>query len=94
MLIYFKPLSVATNVVGLQTDDVGHVGQNSSGHVACVVGLQTDAVVVTETRFKCGWTLALFYTLYCILVIKANYHHRAFMKIDHEFYHVLHVLGT
>ena len=38
-----------TNVDGLQT--VGHVGQNSSAHVARVVGLQTDAVVVTETRF-------------------------------------------
>ena len=40
------------NVVGLQTDDADHVGQNSSAHVACVVGLQTDAVVVTETRFS------------------------------------------
>ena len=46
-----KPLSVMKNVVGLQTDDAGNVGQNSSAHVACVVGLQTDAVVVTETRF-------------------------------------------
>ena len=44
-----KPLSVTTNVVGLQTDDTGHVGQNSSAHVARIVGLQTDAVVVTET---------------------------------------------
>ena len=48
-----KPLSVTTNVVGLQTDDAGHVGQNSSTHVACFVGLQTDAVVVTETRLRC-----------------------------------------
>ena len=40
-----------TNVVGLQTDDAGNVGQNSSAHVACVVGLQTDAVVVTERGF-------------------------------------------
>ena len=47
---YLKPLSVTKNVVGLQTDDVGHVGQNSSAHVACVVGLQTEAVVVTKTR--------------------------------------------
>ena len=49
---YLKPLSVTKNVVVLQTDDVGHVGQNSSAHVACVVGLQTDAVVVTETRLS------------------------------------------
>ena len=28
------------------------MGQNSSAHVARVVGLQTDAVVVTETRFS------------------------------------------
>ena len=41
-----------TNVVGLQTDDAGNIGQNSSAHVARVVGLQTDAVVVTETRFN------------------------------------------
>ena len=41
-----------TNVVGLQTDDAGNVGQNSSANVARVVGLQTDAVVVTETRLK------------------------------------------
>ena len=41
-----------TNVVGLQTDDAGHVDQNSSAHVARIVGLQTDAAVVTETRFK------------------------------------------
>ena len=40
------------NVVGLQTDDADHVGQNSSAHVACVVGLQTDAVVVTEARLS------------------------------------------
>ena len=40
------------NVVGLQTDDAGNVGQKSSAHVACVVGLQTDAVVLTETRFS------------------------------------------
>ena len=45
-----KPLSVTTNVVGLQTDDAGHVDQNSSAYVARIVGLQTDAVVVTETR--------------------------------------------
>ena len=49
---FFKPLSVTTNVVGLQTDDVGHVGQKSSAHVASVVGLQTDAVAVTEIRFR------------------------------------------
>ena len=41
-----------TNVVGLQTDDAGNVDQNSSAHMARVVGLQTDAVVVTETRFR------------------------------------------
>ena len=39
-------------IVGLQTDDAGHVGQNSSAHVAGVVGLQTGAVVVTEARFR------------------------------------------
>ena len=38
-----------SNLVGLQTDVVGHVGQNSSAHVASIVGLETDAVVVTET---------------------------------------------
>ena len=41
-----------TNVVGLQTDDAGNVGQNSSAHVARIVGLQTDAVVITETRLN------------------------------------------
>ena len=45
-----------TNVVGLQTDDAGNVGQNSSAHAARVVGLQTDAVVVTETRFSVNCT--------------------------------------
>ena len=44
-----KPISVTTNVVGLQTASAGHVGQNSSAHVARKSGLQTDAVVVTET---------------------------------------------
>ena len=47
-----KPLSVTTNAIGLQTDDAGHVGQNSSAHMARVVGLQTDAVVVTEARLR------------------------------------------
>ena len=47
-----KPLSVTTNVVGLQTDDAGHVDQNLNAHVARVVGLQIDAVVVTETRLR------------------------------------------
>ena len=51
-LYSLKPLSVTTNVLGLQTYDAGSVGQNSSAHVARVVGLQTDAVVVTETRFN------------------------------------------
>ena len=51
-----KPLSVIKNVVGLQTDDAGNVGQNISAHVAHVFGLQTDAVVVTETHFTlCIW---------------------------------------
>ena len=57
-ILKLKPLSVTTNVVGLQTDDAGQVGQNSSAHVARIVGLQTDTVVVTETRFSCiccGW---------------------------------------
>ena len=48
---WLKPLSVTTNVIGLQTDDAEHVGQNSA-HMARVVGLQTDAVVVTEARLK------------------------------------------
>ena len=43
----FKPISVTTNVVGLQTEC-----QNSSANVVRVVGLQTDAVVVTETRLS------------------------------------------
>ena len=47
-----KPLSYTTNVVGLQTDDAGHVGQNCSAHVTLIVGLQIDAVVVTKTGFK------------------------------------------
>ena len=47
-----KPLSVTTNVVGLQTDDADHAGQNSSAHVARVIGLQTDAVVVIEVRLS------------------------------------------
>ena len=47
-----KPLSVTRNVAGLQTDDAGHAGQNSSAHVAHVVGLQTDAVVVTEAHLS------------------------------------------
>ena len=47
-----KPLSVTTNVVGLQTDDAGSVGQNSSAHVARIVGLQIEAVVVTENRLS------------------------------------------
>ena len=57
-----KPLSVTTNVVGLQTDDAGHVCQNSSAHVAHVVNLRTDAVVVTETQLRrvyCGEIHAL-----------------------------------
>ena len=48
----FKPPSVTKNVVGLQIKDAGHVDRNSSADVARVVGLQTDAVVVTETRFS------------------------------------------
>ena len=57
---WLKRLSVTTSVVGLQTDNVGHVGQNSSAHVARVVGLQTDAVVVTETRFN-YWNISFIY---------------------------------
>ena len=45
--ICLKPPSVTKNVVGLQIDGAGHVDRNSSA-----VGLQTDAVVVTETRFS------------------------------------------
>ena len=61
-----KHFSVTSNVVGLQTDDAGHVGQNSSAHVAHVVGLQTDAVVVTEARFilyKFHWSLCYSFPL-------------------------------
>ena len=54
MLHLLKPLSVTTNVVGLQTDDADHAGQNIIAHVARIVGLQTDAVVVTETRLTEG----------------------------------------
>ena len=53
-----------TNVVGLQTDDADHVCQNSSAHVARVVGLQTDAVVVTETRFSVICSCLDFYRPY------------------------------
>ena len=56
-----KPLSVTTNVVGLQTDDAGHVGKNSSAHEARVVGLQTDAVVVTETHFTSLFSLSFLW---------------------------------
>ena len=52
LAVVLRPLSVMKNVVGWQTDDAGNIGQNSSAHVARVVGLQTDAVVVTETRFR------------------------------------------
>ena len=34
------------------SNEADHAGQNSSAHVARVVGLQTDAVVVTETRLR------------------------------------------
>ena len=49
---FLKALSVTTTVVGLQTDSAGHVSQNSSAHVARVVGLQTDTVVLTERGFS------------------------------------------
>ena len=39
------------NSVSLQTTDAGHMCAAVLADVACVVGLQTDAVVVTETRF-------------------------------------------
>ena len=50
-----------TNVVGLQTDDAYHVCQNSSAHVARVVDLQTDTVVVTDTRFRSWNTHKVFF---------------------------------
>ena len=56
-----KPLSVTTNVVGLQTDKAGHVGRNSSAYVTHVVGLQTDAVVVTEPRLKRSLEKYMYY---------------------------------
>ena len=49
---WLKPLSVTTNVIGLQTDDANHVGQKKQRPRGRVVGLQTDAVVVTEARLK------------------------------------------
>ena len=58
---YVKPPSVTTNVVGLQTDDAGHAGQNSSADVARVVGLQTVAVVVTETRLIHSFSHLVFF---------------------------------
>ena len=45
LLVYFWLIAF------LSTHEDFH-GQNSSAHVACVVVLQTDAVVVTETRFS------------------------------------------
>ena len=73
MGLELKPLSVTTNVVGLQTDDAGHLGQNSSARLARVVGLQTDAVVVTETRLNCTWNYTEDITMrimlpYCIFL--------------------------
>ena len=59
--IQIKPPSVTKNVGGLQIDDTGHVDRNSSADVARVVGLQTDAVVVTETRFRCHDSNKWFY---------------------------------
>ena len=47
-----KNLSVTTNLVGLQTDDASHVDAAVLAYVACIVGLQTDAVVVTETGLQ------------------------------------------
>ena len=44
-------VSVTTNTGGLQTAIAIHVGQNSSAHVACRSGLQTNAVVVAETGY-------------------------------------------
>ena len=77
-----KPLSVTTNVVGLQTDDAGHLGKNSSGHVARVLGLQTDAVDVTETRLS-----LVFLQLFVVGVVFTSYidtnQRNSSMKIYH-----------
>ena len=63
-----KPPSVTKNVVGLQIDDAGHVDRNSSADVARIVGLQTDAVVVTETRFRNSLNVCVkVYNFYSIL---------------------------
>ena len=61
--LFLKPLSVTTNVVGLQTDEAGHVGRNSSAYVTHVVGLQTDAVVVTEHRLRFYYEIQLLILL-------------------------------
>ena len=48
----FKPVSVTTNVVGLQTASAGHVGAAVLANVARRSGFQADAVVVTERGVK------------------------------------------
>ena len=73
-----KPLSVTTNVVGLQTDDADHVGQNSSAQVALVVGLQTDAVVVTETRLSPDMFKEIWYSFYSF-----NVRHCEYISLSH-----------
>ena len=49
---WLKCLSVTTSVVGLQTDNVGHVGQNSSAHVA-----RSIAAIWTPLLIKWGQLL-------------------------------------
>ena len=63
-------ISVTSNVVGLQTASVGHVGQNSNAHVARRSGLQTDSVVVNETGLYKQKTFKNFYPLQSIKIIR------------------------
>ena len=62
-LFLLKPLSVTTNVVGLQIDDTAHVDQNSSAHAVCIVDLQTGDVVVTEARLSKNFKLKRLITI-------------------------------
>ena len=71
-----KPLSVTTKIVSLQTDNVGHVGQNSRAHVAHVVGSQTDAVDITETGLIpcCYFTVQITDSVLVYIVQKYFFH--------------------
>ena len=59
--IFYKPVSVMTNVVGLQSASARQVGQDLSAYVACKSGLQTNDAIVAEAdlRFMAAsiWTM-------------------------------------